>query len=54
MAGAILILVGIFTFCAALLVVACIALERRWYRVHPPDDWDGCREDCENDDDSGR
>ena len=41
----------IITF--AVIILCCLVshwIERRWRRMHPPDDWDGgCREDKDND-----
>ena len=36
------------TFCV-LLALGANAIERRWQSMHPPDDWDGMREDEEKD-----
>ena len=33
----------------ALLVYGAKAAERRWIHYHPPDDWDGMREDKQDD-----
>ncbi len=35
----------------AALVCGSAWLERRWRNRHPPDDWDGMREDRRDDDD---
>ena len=42
--------VGIICVTCAVLVLVADHAERRWRRKHPPDFWDGCREDDERDD----
>ena len=34
----------IILFCALAVLIANW-VEKRWHRMHPPDDWDGMRED---------
>lgn len=43
-------------FAFAVIILICLLvvlganyLERRWRRMHPPDNWDGMREDKDND-----
>ena len=36
---------GVVILCCLLVVLVSHWIERRWRRMHPPDDWDGCRED---------
>ena len=46
------IVLGILIAVIVGLVIASDLLDRRWYEHHPPDDWDGMREeryDDEND-----
>ena len=51
MAAGLYICLGIFIAVIIGLVVACDLLERRYHMKHPPDDWDGMREDRDHDDD---
>lgn len=37
----VLVLMGLT---CVLLYLGAVRIERRWMRQHPPDDWDGCRE----------
>ena len=46
-----LAIIGIMTAFVLLIYLGSNYLERRYYEKHPPDDWDGCREDTETDDD---
>lgn len=45
MTTAVWVLLGIGVVFVALMVVGCDRLEKRYYQMHPPDDWDGMRED---------
>ena len=47
MAGAFYIVLGITIAVIAALVIASDLMERKWREKHPPDDWDGMREDKE-------
>lgn len=42
------VIIGIFALTIVLLYIGAIEAERRYQRFHPPDDWDGMREDKED------
>lgn len=39
------IVLGLIAVGVVLMYAGAIAIERRWQMFHPPDDWDGMRED---------
>ncbi len=43
------IVVGLIAVFSVLVVAGADAIERRYNRLHPPDDWDGMREDKQDD-----
>lgn len=45
------VVIGVMFVTVVLLVIGAAEAERRWQRFHPPDDWDGCREDDQRDED---
>jgi len=44
------IVAGLIAAFAVLVVAGADVIERRYNRMHPPDDWDGMREDKDNGD----
>ena len=46
-----IIIVLIFGAVIGVLLICADQFERRYYRKHPPDDWDGIREERFDDDD---
>ena len=44
-----IIIIGMIVTFLILLYLGSSYLERRYYEKHPPDDWDGCREDRDTD-----
>ena len=43
----------LIVLCCLLVWIGGSWMERRWNRMHPPDDWyDGCREDKDHDKDT--
>lgn len=46
------IVVGIIAVFSVLVVAGADVIERRYNQMHPPDDWDGMREDKDNGDSS--
>ena len=42
------IVVGLIAMFSVLVVAGADVIERRYNRMHPPDDWDGMREDRED------
>lgn len=46
------IVAGLIAMFAVLVVAGADVIERRYNQMHPPDDWDGMREDKQ--DDSGK
>lgn len=44
------IVVGIIAVFSVLVVAGADVIERRYNRMHPPDDYDGMREDKDNGD----
>ena len=46
------ILIFLMAFCAVLIAAGASAAEKRWNRLHPPNGYDGMREDEDDDDDS--
>lgn len=39
------LVIGFMITACALMIYGARAIENRWTRLHPPDDWDGIREE---------
>ena len=47
---ALCVVLGLIVVFGILLMMGASAIERRWQMMHPPDDWDGMREDKDDED----
>ncbi len=45
----VMIVIGLMILFAVMIDVAARIIERRWRVNHPPNGWDGCREDDAHD-----
>lgn len=44
------VVLALIVIALVLMYAGAVAIERRWSLMHPPDDWDGVREDDADDD----
>ena len=47
------VVLALIVIALVLMYAGAVAIERRWSLMHPPDDWDGMREDHHEQDSGG-